>query len=104
MMANSEKDETIKKIGLAQRARVFGGHGEEEAWFLADHFKSKRAAQQANRQGVNFGRRSPSSGGQNCTPNNIPVGRGALNRGRRAGVSAGHAVGRSSRPPVAWMV
>jgi hypothetical protein len=31
-------------------------------------FESKRAAQQARLQGVNFGRRSPSSGGQNCTP------------------------------------
>src|SRR4051812_26546772 len=31
--------------------------------------ESKRAAQQANLQGVNFGRRSPGSGGQNCTPN-----------------------------------
>src|SRR5215468_5408987 len=29
----------------------------------------KRAAHQANLQGVNFGRRSPGSGGQNCTPN-----------------------------------
>jgi hypothetical protein len=32
--------------------------------------ESKRAAHQANLQGVNFGRRSPRSGGQNCTPNN----------------------------------
>jgi hypothetical protein len=31
--------------------------------------ESKRAAHQANLQGVNFGRRSPDSGGQNCTPN-----------------------------------
>ena len=36
-------------------------------------FESKRAAHQANLQGVNFGRRSPSSGGQICTPNNSPV-------------------------------
>src|SRR4249920_1763404 len=34
-------------------------------------FESKRAAHQAQWEGVNFGRRSPSSGGQNCTPNNI---------------------------------
>jgi hypothetical protein len=33
-------------------------------------FESKRAAHQAQWEGVNFGRRSPSSGGQNCTPNN----------------------------------
>src|SRR5207302_4117871 len=33
--------------------------------------ESKRAAQQAYLQGVNFGRRSPNSGGQNCTPNNM---------------------------------
>ena len=32
--------------------------------------ESKRAAHQANLKGVNFGRRSPRSGGQNCTPNN----------------------------------
>jgi hypothetical protein len=32
--------------------------------------ESKRAAHQANQEGVNFGRRSPGSGGQNCTPNN----------------------------------
>src|SRR3954468_9889845 len=32
-------------------------------------FESKRAAHQAQWEGVNFGRRSPSSGGQNCTPN-----------------------------------
>jgi integrase-like protein len=31
--------------------------------------ESERAAHQANLQGVNFGRRSPDSGGQNCTPN-----------------------------------
>jgi hypothetical protein len=29
-------------LAAAQRARVFGGHGEEEAWFLADHFESGR--------------------------------------------------------------
>jgi len=29
---------------------------------------------QANLQGVNFGRRSPGSGGQNCTPNNSVAG------------------------------
>jgi hypothetical protein len=33
--------------------------------------QSERAAHQAQWEGVNFGRRSPSSGGQNCTPNNI---------------------------------
>jgi hypothetical protein len=31
--------------------------------------ESERAAHQANLQGVNFGRRSSDSGGQNCTPN-----------------------------------
>ena len=31
--------------------------------------ESKRAAHQANLLGVNFGRRSPGSGGQNCMPN-----------------------------------
>jgi hypothetical protein len=31
--------------------------------------ESDRAAHQANLQGVNFGSRSPDSGGQNCTPN-----------------------------------
>src|ERR1700688_2146036 len=36
---------------------------------LTARFESKRAAQQVNLQGVNFGRRSPGSGGQNCTPN-----------------------------------
>src|SRR5262249_52789861 len=34
--------------------------------------ESERAAHQANLQGVNFGRRSPDSGGQNCTPNDKP--------------------------------
>src|SRR3954465_5988757 len=33
-------------------------------------FESKRAAHQAQWQGVNFGRRYPRLGGQNCTPNN----------------------------------
>src|SRR6202050_850413 len=33
-------------------------------------FESKQAAYQAQLQGVNFGRRYPPSGGQNCTPNN----------------------------------
>ena len=33
--------------------------------------QSERAAHQAQWEGVNFGRRSPSSGGQNCTPNYI---------------------------------
>jgi Sigma-70 region 2 len=39
-------------------------------------FESKRAAHQAQWEGVNFGRRSPSSGGQNCTPNNSEVVKG----------------------------
>ena|ERR1019366_5105752 len=33
-------------------------------------FESKRAAHQAEWEGVNFGRRYPRLGGQNCTPNN----------------------------------
>src|SRR5262249_2402320 len=35
-------------------------------------FESKRAAHQAQWQGVNFGRRYPRLGGQICTPNNNP--------------------------------
>jgi len=38
------------------------------------------------------------------SPSLVPVGRGARNSRRRAGGSAGHAVGRPSRPPLAWMV
>jgi hypothetical protein len=34
----------------------------------------------------------------------LPVRRGTLNGRRRAGGSAGHAVGRPPRPPLAWMV
>ena len=47
-------------------------------------FESKRAAHQAQWEGVNFGRRSPGSGGQNCTPNNIVALR-AHRRMERAG-------------------
>src|SRR6202011_4916071 len=36
------RDDAGKRRAAAQRARVFGGHGEEEAWFLADHFESGR--------------------------------------------------------------
>jgi hypothetical protein len=43
-------------------------------------FESKRAAHQAQWEGVNFGRRSPSSGGQNCTPNNSRVANRGLDR------------------------
>src|SRR5580692_3000766 len=34
------RDDAGNRLAAAQRARVFGGHGEEEAWFLADHFES----------------------------------------------------------------
>jgi hypothetical protein len=36
------RDDAGNRLAAAQRARVFGGHGEEEAWFLADHFESDR--------------------------------------------------------------
>src|ERR1700719_4471788 len=36
------RDDPGNRLAAAQRARVIGGHGEEEAWFLADHFESGR--------------------------------------------------------------
>src|SRR5207302_5974421 len=47
-------------------------------------FESKQAAHQAQREGVNFGRRSPSSGGQNCTPNNSQPPRWLFDRLRKS--------------------
>src|SRR6266567_1809206 len=59
-------------------------------------FESKRAAHQAQWEGVNFGRRSPSSGGQNCTPNNKQS--RIASATRATGLTVG-CIARSSRRP-----